>query len=1348
MFRTLAIYLFATTLVLTNITYFKSPTLGFIASVIYIYISSILCGNIFFAEEKSWTKILLGFSGFITLVSVAGAGALAFHRLSLNRVILLLVSITSVLVLLSVKQHGARTRRIPEVDSATDDKASNEAEKPRHRTQIIAGHLAVATYASLAVVSFLLLIFSRSDEIRVVWNSVHPAFLFSYFLTTFALFTVILSKISKKVKITLAVIHAFLAHSLLVLVFDQLVSGDPWHELGRIRDILIFENDIPNIFGLISEGSSPIFSVYYAFRKRSYHALVVIFSQMFSVDVSRIAVFLIPVLSSILVPLLMYKIVEIVGGKEKTPIIGALLTLSIPILIWLGAVGGAEPLVFIFFSLLVYLVLRYLSLNKVGIPTYAFLFLVAIASFAAHFRAGIMSITVFLLAIVFKKYESSKRKNATSANIQLLLTTLVCLAALPLALFALWGIYPQAGEMQVRFDMGKLLTTDILSLLFGEFVNFSFSELLSMATIFFFGIIGLIYVIVYAPKQRYRRSLSLFLLLLLVIFLVDYRILKYAMVNVPFSPERIWTETYFVTIPFAAIVISILLKETYNKIGAASSQIGKRALLKFGMITAIFCLAFSGLFTSATETGYSIGVKPPLLNVTPYEVETISFLHTNTAGRYVVICDAIFATAAWGILGFKSRATYYRYSSEYFQILANPSEEPLVGALEKSDSTRAYFVISDRQSGFTDIVERTKRVLKTYASFGDGKLFVFHYPPSEQEQVIPVIVNAGNYSRNNYPIDLELNFTKMLLEEREQGHIDPNSVRVIGPDGEEVTTQLDHFQALFDDCSTSGNWSEGVSDGDVLNYTLPFVGTTGIRGRVTYSEFRKDGGSLTINPQEYKYVEVKWKATPPDVSSIRVDLWYEVGNDIESWSTWTIPPSEWTVWRYDLSLREGTLCGLWFDIFSETNKWSGVYQLHIDWIRFIGDSGTVRFFYSGVAHTTEQYNLTYAFLEHTEAGLMDGLVTRSYPNPIRYTEDVNRYNFTWEWDDRAVNVSIEREASEWVGIPGKSLSYALSVDNENILTSDSNGIGGLGVKLYNSSDRFDANFSNGQLSCVGPIMAEVGYQTTEYGSLHVQLFKGQYPTIILSFETEDFAMNSNLGKCSWLISTNSSDDRVYYIKENGEIASDDLFGSTDSGNFQAQSISQREVHGYLIVLSSHSKYVGNYTANYNENGIAELDFLSSLNTGLNDADVVFVICNNQSLKEMKNVTLQLKNPPETSMSLPIDMSVRIVDLLNEPLDNANVEVKELGMNATTNSDGWAHFIVHEGQWTLLASKGGITNEKEIVVSSTNYVTRQRLGLVRIEGLVVAQWEFALIIGLIVIGIFSSLFLLHKKILAK
>lgn len=1344
MFRMIMIYLFVNLIMLINITHFKSPALGFIVSVIYSYISSVLCGNIFFDEEASWTRILLGFSGVITLLSVGGSIALVLHQLSFNVVILVLVSVTSLLVVLNVKQHGLR--KIFKDELMVSGEASNKAEKPKHSALFTVEHFAVVTYVTLAVVSFLLLIFSRSEETRVVWDAVHPAFLPSYFLATFVLLIVILSKVRKQVKIFLVIIHAFLAHSIVIFVFDQLLSGDPWHELGRVRDMLEFGN--VSMVDLFSLGYSPYFAIYYGFRKRVYHALLVIFSQMFSVDIYWVAVSLIPVLSSILVPLLMYKIVEMIGGKDKTPILGALLTLSAPLLVWWGTISGPESIGFVFFCLLVYLVLRYLSLNTMRTSAFVFIFVVIFASFVSHFRGGIIAITVFLLAFAFKKYESFKRKDASWTNIQLLLAIFVCFALLPLALFGLYGVYPEIGEMHVRFDMEKLLTTDILSLLFGEFANMSFRELLPSVTIFLMGITGLIYVIVYAPKQRYRYSLSFFLLLVLTLFFVDYRILKFAMVNIPFAPERIWVETYFVAIPFAAIMISVVLKESYDKVRVASSQVSKRGILKSGMITVVFCLAISGLFTLATEMGYSLGVRPPLLNVTPYEVETINFIHRNTAEPYVVVCDAIFATTAYGILGFKSRATYYRYSSEFFQMLVKPSEQPLIDVLQKSGASRAYFVISNRTSGFADVVERTRRVLETYAVFGDGKLFVFRYPPSEQEHVVPLTIDAGNYSRRDYPIDFELNFTEMLLQQRGEGYIDPNSVRIIGPDGGEVASQIDYFQAWFDDCSTSGNWSEGTSDGDVLNYTLPFVGTTGIRGRLIYNRLEMDGGDLAIDAQKYRYLEVKWKAVPSDVSSIRIDLWYKVGNGIESVSTWAILSNEWTVWRYDLSLRNGTLIGLWFDVFSESSEWMGIYKLYVDWIRFVSDTATVRFLYNGEAHTIEQYRILYDFLEHTESGKMDGLPKKLYSNPIRYSEDDNQYNFTWTWDDRTFNLLINKEASEWVGTPGKSFSYVLRIDNSNILTSDRlNGHGGLGVmQTYNSSDVFDANFSNPQLICDGPIMAEVSYQTTWNGSLHIQLYKGQYPTILFSLEKGDSAMKSNSGKYSWLISASSTDDKVYYLKENGEVASEDLAGDGNSGNLQVQSVSQYEVHGYLIVLSSRSNIVGNYSVNFNEFGIAELDFLSYVSTGLNDTSVVFVISKNQSLEEMKNITLGLKNPPTVFMSLPIDLSVRIVDLLDGPLSDVEVEVKELEMKATTDSDGWAHFVVNPGQWTLLASKSGITSEKKVTVSSS-YVTRQRLSLVRIDGLVISWWQFTVSVGLILLGSFSVIFLLHRKILA-
>jgi hypothetical protein len=68
---------------------------GFISSVIYVYLSSFLLGNVLFRDEVFWHRIVFGFSFFIVLLALGGSVALALYVLTDKIIVLLLFAITS-----------------------------------------------------------------------------------------------------------------------------------------------------------------------------------------------------------------------------------------------------------------------------------------------------------------------------------------------------------------------------------------------------------------------------------------------------------------------------------------------------------------------------------------------------------------------------------------------------------------------------------------------------------------------------------------------------------------------------------------------------------------------------------------------------------------------------------------------------------------------------------------------------------------------------------------------------------------------------------------------------------------------------------------------------------------------------------------------------------------------------------------------------------------------------------------------------------------------------------------------------------------------------------------------------
>ena len=472
----------------------------------------------------------------------------------------------------------------------------------------------------------------------------------------------------------------------------------------------------------------------------------------------------------------------------------------------------------------------------------------------------------------------------------------------------------------------------------------------------------------------------LFLLLMEIVFLIDYRITKYSMLNVPFSAERIWVYRDLLLLPFAAMLGVYLFKKFYRRMQVLSFHAYRHRLTGFGIIFAlILSLITSGFAVLAVTRAYTL--KVAILNPTPYEVEAIRYIHRTTPEKYVVIADPVFVGLAYGVIGGVYSGYYTRESSFWWDMYREPSEDVLARAMTQMGASVAYYVISIRyQRLFSNLVKSAQEIFETYAVFGDGKLYVFRYPPRERERVISLLVDPRNYSRINYPIEYELNFTQALLG-MPSGHLDPNSIRVMAPNSSEVPSSLDNFQAWFENCSSSDNWSDGVSDGDVLNFTVQFVDADPEnveKRQLRYVAFERSGGNLTIDATKYKYIEVKWKENYDDVANIRVGFWKKTNDNWEAIVKWAWPSTQWSIWSQDISFLNGTLAGLDFDVFeAEPYTWEGSYELYIDWIRFVSDTGTIRWLYNSTAKTIEEYQILYDFLENTETDNLDSLPKKS-----------------------------------------------------------------------------------------------------------------------------------------------------------------------------------------------------------------------------------------------------------------------------------------------------------------------------------------------------------------------------------
>jgi len=249
------------------------------------------------------------------------------------------------------------------------------------------------------------------------------------------------------------------------------------------------------------------------------------------------------------------------------------------------------------------------------------------------------------------------------------------------------------------------------------------------------------------------RACALFLSIAFIMVLVDYRIIRLFMVNVPFEEERLWMFRDFIAVPFAAIIIynliAFLRKKTSNKLikkrlPSLTIPSGK-ASLKFIAMYILIIIALSGWITASLYCAYP---HHGPLQTTSYELEAVSYVDKTTRDRnetYVVICDQWVTYAGYTVVGINNPQAYFflhvdpRGIALFIKMKENPSRDVMIEAMKHTNTTVAYFVVEEPRLGtkeYNRIIQQAQQnELQTYPEGifyhrGQEKLRIFYYKKS------------------------------------------------------------------------------------------------------------------------------------------------------------------------------------------------------------------------------------------------------------------------------------------------------------------------------------------------------------------------------------------------------------------------------------------------------------------------------------------------------------------------------------------------------------------------------------------------------------------------------------------
>ena len=778
-----------------------SPIIGIVSSLLFLCLASWVTSELLFYREDKVFRMTFGFVTILMFLALIGNVLIVIASFT-EVVSLIAVVVSSVILGLAFVRH--RKGYFPTAPSKSDKGPVKKA---------VGGPvMLLILFLVWVFAAFRLLWISRTDEGGAsVWMTIPNSFLPLFLLVSFSLLVVLVfTRLSNSLKLGLVCLYSFLVHSLFLLVWYPGRYGDPWAQLGEAR--YISSTGMPYAYDwMIQQRLIPQLAL------RAQQALTVFFGRMFFVDLYWVHIVLIPLLWSILVPLIAYIIADrlSVEKSRKFPILAAVATLLFPSLILWGTVSVPNSLGFIFFFVSVALLITWI--NHGDKRMWLLSSLASITSFLAHPQPGLFAF--FLLFWVTVTHKTTRKIWSVIIYVPLFLVY-------PLSL-----LYRQAS-----FSLGGLSILD-------NFLSFQ-SEISTILLVF--GVVGLIL----GVKNHFVRTKSALMLFIIYLTLLsEYYLTEFGMTNLPFGAERILTMANFMLVPFVALGFIIIVR-IFGKV--ASKSTGNLSLsvplkgFKMGLGRSrvgflVICLFLSLQATSALYQAYP---QNELVKVQPsgYELEAIKYINSDAKGsRYVVLGDTTFAGLAIGYLGADySFGTYaqpewsYPTMVLYVDMTTQPSLSYMQQALDFAGAKVSYFVVSVRNPDFEEVVERTSEVLPVNRVFGEGKLYVFKYPLSVVEELgssVKVVFDDGSKTESvptwlTYMVESEITASLNL-----SGHVSYN-VTEYPPHWTFLNLTVNNESKHFDESSNIDTfiYVKGLEPSDVVevewlfNSNYPRVG--------------------------------------------------------------------------------------------------------------------------------------------------------------------------------------------------------------------------------------------------------------------------------------------------------------------------------------------------------------------------------------------------------------------------------------------------------------------------------------------------------------------------------------------
>ncbi|OGH91326.1 MAG: hypothetical protein A2534_04000 [Candidatus Magasanikbacteria bacterium RIFOXYD2_FULL_39_9] len=310
--------------------------------------------NKFFGFTNNFFSNLLSiFAVFVSLGTIAG---MAILFLPLNFWVLAGVFVLNAIIYILLGQWSVN---VAENTAASDSQIEeNASHKDRFAAVVF---LLLTGYAF-----YLLLNSSTGQSVLSPWQTIDPQYIFVFFLSVLALGLLIFTKLKTNTIILFLILQTLLFHSYLPLTHKLIYGADGWRHIANEQRFLdgqgFLEAKIinPNASTKIESAKIIIGQLSYS----NFWATNVILSKAFDVELLAVTRWLLPILWSLLFPVLLYEIALAFGWSRRKSLFFSWVSL-LPFA-WATAGSFSLP---VNFGLLIWLFLVLLILKRINLPT-------------------------------------------------------------------------------------------------------------------------------------------------------------------------------------------------------------------------------------------------------------------------------------------------------------------------------------------------------------------------------------------------------------------------------------------------------------------------------------------------------------------------------------------------------------------------------------------------------------------------------------------------------------------------------------------------------------------------------------------------------------------------------------------------------------------------------------------------------------------------------------------------------------------------------------------------------------------------------------------------------------------